>query len=230
MVTNRWPWPLWGLSLARGFETLDDRGDLQSTGVSLARIPGWSTSEFPWEFTPPGRGVYPLAAPQLETGFPFGLYQAKCEVECTEELIVWPQAYGVDCIPETPDQNASEEHLSDRRVGDFGDVMGTREFRDGDSLRRVHWAQTARLGRLIVCERQAPKNQVVTVILDAGLDDTLEDRIRIVAGIAESLKRMHTTAEVCPSIRSVQRHTRMALFNRCRPRFFTGCVRRCPGR
>ncbi len=70
-IRNRWPWPMWGLSLVRGF-ALRDTSDTDE-GVCLARVPGWATAEFSWPFVPQDGGLYPLVAPEVETGFPFGL-------------------------------------------------------------------------------------------------------------------------------------------------------------
>jgi uncharacterized protein (DUF58 family) len=80
---------------------------------------------------------------------------------------------------------------SSRRTGDQGEVLGTRTYRPGDSLRHVHWIQTARHGHLIVAERQAPQTMRVHVIIDTntehhvgnGSTGSLESAIRIGASI-----------------------------------------------
>lgn len=75
-----------------------------------------------------------------------------------------------------------------------GDVLGTRPYRSGDSLRFVHWAKTARYDRFIVCERQAALTAKVELRLDLdprhhyGLaeESSAEQLIRIAASIALS--------------------------------------------
>ena len=42
------------------------------------------------------------------------------------------------------------------RPGPAGDFLGVRPYRRGDSLRRIHWPQSARHDQLIVCELQSP--------------------------------------------------------------------------
>ena len=84
-------------------------------------------------------------------------------------------------------------------------MTGTRLFRDGDSLRRVHWAQTARQGRMIVCERQAAAQSAVRVVFDsdphlhrgAGRDSTLEWSIRIAASVCAAYHRENAHVECC---------------------------------
>ena len=206
-VRNRWPWPVWGLSVVRGFALREasDTGE----GVSLARVPAWATVEYSWPFVPHIRGLYPLAAPEVETGFPFGLYRAARKATVDGHVVVWPETVVLSGLPDAAETRQSADQLADRRVGDFGDILGTRQFRQGDSLRRVHWAQTARQQQLIVCERQAPVTSAVRVILDVApgshptcdaserhANDTMELAVQVAASVCESLHRQHCRIEL----------------------------------
>lgn len=123
--------------------------------------------------------------------------------------MVWPQTVQLAGLPDAAETRQSDEQLADRRVGDFGDMLGTRTFRSGDSLRRVHWPQTARQQQLIVCERQAPATTAVRVTLDVDAashpgvvssrrhqDDTLELAVQVAASVCESLHRQHCRVEL----------------------------------
>ncbi len=203
-ITNRWPWPVWGLALEQGFAVFADvtRQEIGES-VALARVPGWSTSEFAWSFIPQRRGVYPLETPAVETGFPFGMVKARKECIADNELLVWPRTVTLESLPDTFDQAPREDQLTDRKAGDCGDMLGTRPFRQGDSLRRVHWAQTARQGRMIVCERQSPAACSVRVIVDLrpaihsgeGPTSTLEQALRITASVCQSLRAQRASVE-----------------------------------
>lgn len=206
-VRNRWPWPLWGLSVVRGF-AVREAADTDE-GVSLACVPGWATVEYCWPFVPQIRGMYPLTAPEIETGFPFGLYRAARAATVDGHLVVWPKTVTLAGLPDAAELRQSDEQLADRRVGDFGDMLGTRAFRQGDSLRRVHWAQTARQQKLIVCERQAPATTAVRVTLDVDpvshpncdssphdVNGSLELAVQIAASVCESLHRQHCRVEL----------------------------------
>ncbi|REJ83647.1 MAG: DUF58 domain-containing protein, partial [Planctomycetota bacterium] len=196
-VANRWPWPVWGLSLVDGFTDVTE-GDLAGPAVALARVSGWSQMSFRWDFRPDRRGVFPMRAPTIETGFPFGIARAKRDVECVGSLIVWPRTVSLGAMPDAADGRHGEERLANRRAGDFGDMLGTRMFREGDSLRRVHWAQTARRRELIVVERQATATTAVRVVLSIDPQSdaaTIERSIRVAASICESLYRQHAYVE-----------------------------------
>ena len=206
-VRNRWPWPVWGLSVVRGF-ALRVATDTEE-GVSMARVPGWATVEYSWSFVPKIRGMYPLTAPEVETGFPFGLYRAARKATVDGHVVVWPKTVMLSGLPDAAETRQSDEQLADRRVGDFGDMLGTRPFRQGDSLRRVHWAQTARQQELIVCDRQAPATTAVRVTLDVDpgshpncdsserhANDTMELAVQVAASVCESLHRQHCRIEL----------------------------------
>ncbi|MGL4554636.1 MAG: DUF58 domain-containing protein, partial [Gemmataceae bacterium] len=68
-----------------------------------------------------------------------------------------------------------------------------RPYRRGDSPRRIHWAQSARHDRLIVCELASNARPVIQLVLDtdprvhtgAGPDSSREWAIRVVASFAK---------------------------------------------
>ena len=196
-ISNRWPWPVWGLNLTDGFEISNEEAE-QDAAVAVARVGGWSETQFVWEFRPTSRGVYPTQAPRIGTGFPFGILHAGRNVECDGSLIVWPRTVALNAMPDAADSRHCHEQLAERRAGEFGDMLGTRLFRDGDSLRRVHWAQTARQREVIVVERQATAATAVRVVLRIDHDadrETADRSIRIAASICESLYRQHAYVE-----------------------------------
>lgn len=196
---NRWPWPAWGIVLSRGFEPVRAaRG-----GLAISRLRSFGGEEFLWWFEPPARGRYPCETPRLECSFPFGLWTARRTLDVSGELLVWPQSTGLSVSPESAGDGTDPQQVADRRAGDFGDLLGTRCFRQGDSLRRVHWSQSARLQRLIVTERQASAVCEVAVTLDwiAGVSGVAVDApsreqvLRIGASVCESLHRQHAHVE-----------------------------------
>jgi uncharacterized protein (DUF58 family) len=98
---------------------------------------------------------------------------------------------------EAAETSAGETRFSARRPGDAGDVIATRPFRQGDQLRRVHWALTARMGTLIACDRQAAVSSSVHVMLDvdrlaaepAASSPALDAAIRIAATVCQAYQR-----------------------------------------
>ena len=115
-IVNRWPWPVRGLAVERGFFA-EARGDDNATAVALARVPGWSRSSYYWSFQPPRRGVYPAKRPVLATGFPFGIWHARREIEVIGELIVWPQTIRLDSVPPVSGQDFTVAGMLSNHTG-----------------------------------------------------------------------------------------------------------------
>lgn len=208
-IQNRWPVPVWGLSLINGFTSGHFANDQQlnasNEGIAFARVPGWSTMEYAWAFVARQRGMYPVnELAEVETSFPFGLFRARRRADVQGQLIVWPETISLIGMPDAAESQVSDDTFSDRQVGDFGDILGTRPFREGDSLRRVHWAQTARQQTLIVTERQAPLTTSARIALDLSpLSHPIENRsrtveqcIRVAASLCKSLHDQHCRIEL----------------------------------
>jgi uncharacterized protein (DUF58 family) len=193
VVDNRWPWPAWGLLITRGFfENTDDLFGA-SPSVSLARVPGWSQTTFEWDFRPPRRGKYPVEVPRIACGYPFGIWHAQRDIVVENELLVWPRTVALTSIPPIRGRTLSASGAMSRNHGDDGDVLGVRAYRPGDSLRHIHWPQTAKHEALVVCERQTSARRRVRVIFDvdaaahthACATDSLEWVVRVGASIIQ---------------------------------------------
>jgi uncharacterized protein (DUF58 family) len=165
-LRNRLPWSAWGLILEG---TQVDRTDRDGPGeavMALAVARGWKTTEVRWEFVPECRGVYPVSLPRITTGFPFGLRNASRRLNSPQRLAVWPRTFPVGPIPEVTGGRSSEGFAPRDLPGTSGDILGVRPYRRGDSLRRIHWPQSARHDRLVICELQAHAVPRVQVVLD----------------------------------------------------------------
>lgn len=193
-IENLQPWPIWGLLLQGGLrrELPVESADLNRGELALECVPGWSKTEFRYEFQPDCRGEYPLSPPRIETEFPFGLWRAGRPIEVEQRLLVTPWTMQLAPAPAREGGNWSLGHFSPRQSGKDGEVLGSRPFRDGDSMRHVHWPQTARYDRLIVCERQRSQSAGIEIVLDldpeiqagSGSQGTAEWIIRIGASLA----------------------------------------------
>ncbi|WP_010584132.1 DUF58 domain-containing protein [Schlesneria paludicola] len=208
-ISNRCPWPVWGLVIDPGF-AMD--AESRSSSVVIHLIHGWSNQEVTWEVIPPSRGEYPLRAPDMATDFPFGLRTTRRPIRRFDKLIVWPSLISLETLLDAAETRPTADAFSDVRTGDRGDVIGTRPFRDGDSLRRVHWVQTARTGKMIVSERQMATQPAIRVVFDSDPqlhdgsdpDGTLEWSIRIAASVCAAYHRENALVECCFGHESIE--------------------------
>jgi len=199
-IRNRWPFPVWGLAVEKGFL---GAGDARSdrTAVALACVTGWCVSEFYWDFVPNQRGIYPQDQPVLSTEFPFGLWKAVRRIGVQQSLVAWPRTCPLASFPVESGPQWTIATACNLRTGDEGDICGTRPFRRGDSLRSIHWAQSARYDRLIACERQAATQSEVTIVIDTAgnihsghaAGSSLEWCLRVGASLCRCFHQHHTT-------------------------------------
>lgn len=192
-LRNRAPWAVSGIGVH--FASGDCQDGRSDGGV--AYVKGRTTTDCRWQFIPEQRGEYPRRAPQLSCGFPFGLWHATRPVAVETNLLVWPRVFSVGPLPLTAGDRSCDGAVFRNKAGTTGDLLGVRPYRRGDSLRRIHWPQTARHGRLVVCELQSPAHPLVQIVVDTdpsmhagqGADSSREWAIRIAASFMEGWLR-----------------------------------------
>ena len=193
-ITNHWPLPFFGLMIVGDF--LQDQvfeGD--DVAIGLQRIPGASISTFKWSINPENRGILPRENPKIQNGFPFGIYNAVTDVEIKGRTLVWPKSIDLRGMPEVSGTQFNISGILSDRAGLDGDVIGVRNYRQGDSMRHIHWGKTAQLNRLIVQERQSFAARPFDVYLDLtpeshmgnGSQSSYEWAIRIAGSVCRQL-------------------------------------------
>ena len=184
-LRNSLPWSAWGLAVRDGFATNTAPKDDATPVASIASAPRRRTIRCRWYVVLPCRGVYPLVPPRLTTGFPFGLWEKSRAVTTESPLIVWPRTFPVGPVPFVSGDQQVDGNVSRNKVGSNGDVLGVRPYRRGDSPRRIHWGQSARHDRLIVCELQSNARPVIQLVLDAHPSIHAGARNRRLAGMGD---------------------------------------------
>jgi len=216
---NRLPIGMWGIRIRgeMGHQRTGSSGEsvvrTDSFVHSIAYIPGWCRSRFRWEFLADQRGGYPAGELRMSTAFPFGLWEVSRPLSVTGELLVRPRTFAVYEIPEAAANDRSVDGTTMKnRVGHSGDLLALRSYRAGDPLKRIHWIQSARQERLIVCELQATAAPRVQVVLDldstvhggSGETNTREWGIRTAASICLGMLRSGAAIGLVMSDREAQ--------------------------
>lgn len=197
-VKNKWPIPVWGLALEKGFRNLQAT-EKPLPWLAMTRIGPWTETEFEWQIIAPMRGVYPNETPVVSNGFPFGLWRCEQAVTLRDPVLVWPKTFPLRSFPEIAGDALAIEGCETLKAGQEGEVIDIRNFRVGDTLRQVHWAQTARRGMLMVRERQNKSRREVRVTIDIdpevhfghGNQSSLEWAMRVAASICREFHAHH---------------------------------------
>jgi len=113
------------------------------------------------------RGLVLLRGVHIESRFPFGLFRYTVDLPRSDELVVLPSL-----------GRLRQSMAGQRRVGQVGtprpagthggedEFYGLRDYREGDSLRHVHWRRSARTGELLVREHAPLQANQLIVLLD----------------------------------------------------------------
>jgi uncharacterized protein (DUF58 family) len=112
------------------------------------------------------RGHYDTGPLRVRLTDPFGLIDATRSFTARSRFVITPI---VDHLPNVHLPNSWDlgENAGSHSIGSRGaDDASTREWREGDDLRKIHWRSTARTGALMVRHEERPWQGHATVLLD----------------------------------------------------------------
>lgn len=137
------------------------------------------------------RGAHPVGPVSVRMRDPFGLAQVTRRYTRTDRMIVLPAVERLTSGP-SGGSNMGSGSGEARRTRDAGDEFHTmREYVQGDDLRKVHWASSARRGTLLVRQNQMPWHPEAAVVVEtmagahsgSGPDSTFEKALSIAASL-----------------------------------------------
>ncbi|CAN5614845.1 DUF58 domain-containing protein [soil metagenome] len=117
--------------------------------------------------TPARRGRYAIGPLQISVIDPFGLARTTSEAAPPTPLLVHPAIEPLG-LPREQGERRSMSQASLRRLsgGRGEDFYTMREYVEGDDLRKVHWASTAKRGRFMIRQEETPWHTRATVVVD----------------------------------------------------------------
>jgi uncharacterized protein (DUF58 family) len=135
------------------------------------------------------RGLYAFSQLPLHSRGPFGLFHLQHTLTVPTEVLIYPAYHPLKRLRVFEKREIAEQQSL--RIGRGSQIIGTREYHPGDSLRQVHWRSTARLGKLVVKEFTDDDQPAMTVVLDLqrgsnvgqGKFSTFETAIRMAASL-----------------------------------------------
>ncbi len=142
------------------------------------------------------RGRYEVGPLVVRLTDPFGLCELIRSFATIDKLTVIPQVVHLPTVRLAGEYMGTGESRA-RSVAVHGeDDAATREYRNGDDLRRVHWRSTARVGELMVRREEQPWESRATVVLDTraaghrgeGPTASFEWAVSAIASIAVHLR------------------------------------------
>ena len=118
------------------------------------------------------RGIYPLEAITLSTGFPFGMFRKERDIDVPGEVIVWPRTNRPVREPVSGAGRAPRIGRSARgAAGTRGEYRSLRGYRSGDDPRDIHWKSSARLREPVIREYERDGSETRWICLDLRGED-----------------------------------------------------------
>ena len=137
--------------------------------------------------TPLRRGIIYFTSTTLLCPDPFGLNYSIQNFDHHEQLIVLPKRYQINKSFELPGGRHFQPGgvNSTWSIGESDEFVSLREYRDGDSMRKIHWASTARRDKPIVKEFQDEFFVRQALILDTTANDSVvfEESVSVAASL-----------------------------------------------
>lgn len=111
----------------------------RATGLSWYQRVNWEV-----ELECKERGYFKIGPARLRSGDIFGFFKRESEEEAGSEVIVLPRLYDLGSVPLRTARPSGESRGRQLLVEDPMRPAGVRDYRPGDTLRRIEWKATAR--------------------------------------------------------------------------------------
>jgi uncharacterized protein (DUF58 family) len=150
-----------------------------------------------------GRHVLPLLG--VGRTDPLGLLSTARAVVPSRVVLAYPRFYTLDSLDLPVGRRYQPGGIPlASHLGDSTEFVGTRDYREGDPLRRIHWRSWARRGRPVVKEYHEEYFSRVALVLDTYLPRrprpveraSFEAAISVLASIADQLSRSEEVVDV----------------------------------
>src|SRR5437773_2657233 len=143
------------------------------------------------------RGLFTFGPVELRYGDPFGLFTRTLRVAGSQAVVVYPVVRPVGGLDALAPSTAGDEQLRGRVLDIPPNATTIREYVPTDSVKRIHWASSARLGRLMSRSFETREGGDAWIVLDlqasvhAGEapESTLEYAMSLAASIADAALR-----------------------------------------
>lgn len=148
---------------------LEDRLPARLTGRArfvLDGLNGRETRTVAYHMPALPRGHYDTGPLRVRLTDPFGLIDATRSFTARSRFVITPI---VERLPSLHLPNSWDlgDNAGSHSIGSRGaDDASTREWRQGDDLRKIHWRSTARTGKLMVRHEERPWQGHATLLLD----------------------------------------------------------------
>ena len=184
---------------------LPEDGLAVSPAETTLEADGTRSTRVPLALGPRRRGRYELPGLGLAATDAFALVRTRAVWLPGQTLLVYPRYFTFGELPLPMGRRYQPGGIPlASEVGDSLEFIGTREYREGDALRKIHWRSWARVGRPVVREYQEEYFSRIALVLDTFLPprprprerERFEAAISVVASRADHLSRSEEVVDI----------------------------------
>lgn len=129
------------------------------------------------------RGYYELGSIEIRIRDVFGFYSFSKRITSNASLLVYPKIIKISTFKVMSIQESGELLVKDSTFQDVSRISSLREYRDGDSIKNIHWKLSAKVDLPIVKEYENRGDTYATIFIDNhtslfedDVDRRLEDK------------------------------------------------------
>lgn len=129
------------------------------------------------------RGYYQLGEIEVNIRDVFGLYSLRKKVASEASLLVYPKPIDLNSFKITAVEQLGELLIENFAFQDRSRISTIREFREGDSVKSIHWKLSAKVDNLIIKDYENRGDTYVVIFIDnykkyfqKDVDRRLEDK------------------------------------------------------
>ena len=127
----------------------------------------FSQKTFKFKFDCKYRGIYKMGIKTLEIRDFFGMFKLTRKVEDMTDIIVFPKIIHLDKFHVISNYN-TESNISKKNIfEDMSTVSNVREYRMGDSLKKIHWKLTSKMQDFMIKDYNNTSDINCVLLMDA---------------------------------------------------------------
>lgn len=134
-------------------------------GTFVDNISSRNSKSFSCRLNTLTRGNHVIGPVVVKGSDPFNLFPWKKVVESYSNVVIYPRFYPIELLL-TEGEIGGRQKVKNPLYEDLSDLKSMREFRQGDSLKRVNWKASAKAGQLQTMEFSNTLSAPLFILLD----------------------------------------------------------------
>lgn len=191
-----------------GVEMRADKSEQRGLVSGIVVLRGWQKCRRVWRVSCEKRGVFTINDISVSASDLFGLCRPTMLVKLSQSVRVLPLPAEIDCGDLSKDTFIGDITVRRFILPDPFVISGAREYTGREPMNRIHWAQTARVGKPMVYSSEFTTERSVLVILNMQRSaanyegrrlsvTNIEAQIKASAYVLDECNKTNTACALC---------------------------------